>query len=140
MQLRTSGFSSKMKDSENPKITRVPVGVHRTEIWEGVSREDPGICPLESIRGKLRPQTQVPGLRHSSCEPPPHAISPGLQPACCGWWGSAGPHTPPSSCPQSWDRWAPRHRRVAYSPPQCLGSGERGDRAVTQDPKKANTT
>lgn len=30
-----------------------------------------------------------------------------------GWWVSAGPHKPLSSSLQSWDRWAPCHRKEA---------------------------
>lgn len=44
----------------------------------------------------------------------------GLRTICWGCWVSAGPHTPPSSCLQSWGRWAPRHGREACSPLQCL--------------------
>lgn len=45
MQQRTSDFPNKVK---NPRITRVPVGVHRAEVWESVAREDPGIYPGEA--------------------------------------------------------------------------------------------
>lgn len=146
MQQRTSDFPSKVKGSENPRITRVPVGVHRTEIWEGVAREDPGICPLESIWGKPRPQTQVPRLRNSSCKPPPRAIP-----------APQGPHR---VCSQpvvdGGGLLVNTHHLLHVLKAGIIGHhviegwlivlhnawelGERGERAVTRDPKKANTT
>lgn len=50
--------------------------------------------------------------------------SPGLRTICLGYWASADPHTPPSSCPRSWDHWEPRHETVAYSLQRCLHGGE----------------
>ena len=139
MWQRDSAFSGKMEGSENPTFQgSTGHGCGRSEYppdgpWNPPSRIDPG---------EQRPQAQVPGAKSPSCEPPPHAIpapgetSPGLRSAGWGWWGSADQHTPPSSCPQSWDHWAPRHRRVACSLPRCLRMGGGGG-TVTRHPKKA---
>ena len=44
----------------------------------------------------------------------------GLKTICLGCWASAGPHTQPSSYPQNWDHWEPRHEKVACSLLQYL--------------------
>lgn len=115
-----------MEGSGNPRTTQ-----SQGSTGQGCGREypgsDPGIYPPESLQVRQRPQVRAPRARTPSCEPPPPRAtpapaeaSPGLQPAGWGWWASAGLHTPPSSCPQSWDHWAPHHRRGACSPPRCL--------------------
>lgn len=47
-------------------------------------------------------------------------VSPGRRRGGWAQRGSSAPRTPPSSCPRSWDRWAPRRRRAGGTPPRCL--------------------
>lgn len=130
------------KSQNNQRIPRGPKA--RPGMWERIAREVPWTVSPRIYPGEQRPRTQLPGSWNPSCEPPPHAIpapmktSPGLQPAGWGWWGSAGQHTPPFSCPQSWDHWVPHHRRVACSLPRCLEV--KGNGKSHRTPRRPNTT
>lgn len=48
---------------------------------------------------------------------------PGPKTICLVCLVSAGPHTQPSSCPQSWDHWGPRRGTAACSLLRCLRGG-----------------
>lgn len=76
------------------------------------------MAPTWALCSRGTPKLRFPRGRRALAEASPNRRRGGW-----GSRGSAGRRTPPSSCPRSWGRWAPRRRRAAGTPPRCLRAG-----------------
>lgn len=115
--LLQNGLSKHWEHAGNPSARLLCLDCQRTCLHELLISQQVGVVRLSLNQRML---SLVSSLPHRDKETLDYFNSQDQRTSDWEWRASAAPHTPPSSCLQSWGRLAPDRRREACTPLQYL--------------------